>query len=80
LDLHRAGVELIMATFIVSIVTPTPSKPATRDDDVRERAAIQQALLQIVGAVSNRAAYEGSITGGSAEAEFSYHCDERNAA
>ncbi|MGY4608993.1 hypothetical protein ACVW16_007405 [Bradyrhizobium sp. USDA 4474] len=56
----------------MTIETPARGKPVTRVDDVAERAAIQQALLQVVGAVSNRGAYEGSVTGSGAQGEFTY--------
>ena len=69
-----------MATFSITIITKARHKPTSRTDDVRERAAIQQALLQVVGAVSNTGAYSGSISGGAATGEFSYHCDEGRAA
>jgi hypothetical protein len=61
--------------FVVTITTPTRSKPNNRPADVRERAAIQQALLQVVGAVSNCGTYEGSVAGGTAKGEYSYQCD-----
>ena len=65
---------------MLTIETATKQRPTSRAEDVRERAAIQQALLQAVAAVSNTGAYSGSISGGAASGEFSYHCEEDKAA
>jgi hypothetical protein len=65
-----------MAKFTVTIETPTRHRPKSRAEDIRERAALQSALLQIVGAVSNCGSYNGTVSGGTATGEFTYHCDE----
>jgi hypothetical protein len=61
-----------MAVFTIRIETPSKRKPQTRPDDVAERAQIQRALLTIVSAVSNNGSYAGSVTSGTAQAEYSY--------
>jgi len=63
-----------VATFSITIITPTRTKPSTRAADVAERAAIQQTLLRIISQVSNNGSYSGSIEGGSATAEYDYEC------
>jgi hypothetical protein len=58
--------------FTVEIETPSRRKPVTRADDLKERAALQQTLLQVVEAVSNCGRYEGTATGEGATAKFGY--------
>lgn len=65
-----------MAEFIVRITTPARRKPATRAEDIQERARIQQTLLQIAGAVSNCAKYEGTATGAGANAKCGYEAND----
>jgi len=67
-----------MATFIVTITTPSRRRPkGAGPSDVTERGRIQECLLQVVQAVSNCSAYDGVATGPmGGQAEFGYHDDE----
>jgi hypothetical protein len=65
-----------VARFVVIIETPATKQPATRAEDVNERAAIQAALLLVVNTVSNNGTYRGEITGGAAAARFDYEIDD----
>jgi hypothetical protein len=62
-----------VAKFVVEIITPTRSKPATRAEDVLERSMLQSSLLTIVGQISNCGNYQGQVTGhGGVVAKFEY--------
>lgn len=61
-----------MAIFLLTVTTPAQHKPATRTEDVQERAMLQSILLTAVSMVSNRGCYEGEINHGGATAQFGY--------
>lgn len=66
-----------MATFVLTITTPTRRRPASRADDVIERGRLQELLLTIAGIISNTGAYAGDATGArGGRAEFTYEVGE----
>jgi hypothetical protein len=66
-----------MAVFVLTITTPASRQPATRADDVTERARLQELLLTVASIVSNTGAYTGDATGArGGRAEFTYEVGE----
>jgi hypothetical protein len=66
-----------MATFTLTITTPTLRHPNTRADDVTERARIQELLLTVASMVSNTGSYAGDATGARGGcAEFTYEVQD----
>jgi hypothetical protein len=61
-----------MAVFTLTLETARRSCPKGRQQDIAERAAIQQALLTVLSAVSNRGEYSGVIDHKGARGQFSY--------
>jgi hypothetical protein len=64
-----------MAVFVLTIETPTRNHPKGREQDITERAVIQQALLAVVSQVSNCGAYSGTISHSGARGEFTYEAE-----